>query len=280
MSFKKDVLIFGGTHGNEWVGIFIIKKFHERLQEEFPKLKLKFIFSNPEAHKINQRFKDEDLNRAFQYLSETRENSYEHERAREIQNIILSNECFVIDLHTTTSNMGNTLIISHENNLNLNISAEVIKQAPKTRVILSPDPARKYLASQSDYGLMIEVGPIANGLIDTKALSGTYELLREILRALTQIESIKNNEIEVYEEVQDIHYPKDSAGEMMASIHENFQGQDFIPLRNTYIPFKSFTGESIHMSATGELFPIFINEAAYYPSGLAYTLCKKKTLKF
>lgn len=280
MNPLKNVIVFGGTHGNEWTGIFVIEKYQEILKAEFPDLSLNFIFANPEAYKMNRRFKDEDLNRAFQFLNEDRKNSYEHARAKEIKKLISSSPVFVIDLHTTTANMGNTLIISHENKLNLNISAEVLKLVPCSKAILSPDPYRKYLASQSDFGLMIEVGPVANGLIESKTLQGTYELLRQILTALSTQESLKNEEIEVYEEVQDIHYPKDINGKMAALIHENFQGQDFLPVRNTYTPFKTFSGEGINMTSPGELYPIFINEAAYYPTGLAYTLCKKRSLSF
>lgn len=275
-----NVIIFGGTHGNEWTGIFVIEKYQKQLEAEFPDLNLNFILANPEAYKINRRFKDEDLNRAFQFLHEERKNSYEHERAKEIKELISEVPAFIIDLHTTTANMGNTLIISHENKLNLNISSEVLKLVPGAKAILSPDPNRKYLASQSEFGLMIEVGPVANGLIESKTLQGTYELLRQILTALSKQESLKNSEIEVYEEVQDVHYPRDINGEMMAFIHENFQGQDFIPLRNTYTPFRTFSGEAINMTSPGELFPIFINEAAYYFTGLAYTLCRKRTLNF
>lgn len=281
MSELKNVIIFGGTHGNEWTGIYVISKYQEQLKAEFPDLNLNFVFANPEAYKLNRRFKDEDLNRAFQFLHEDRKNSYEHERAKEIKKLISHQKVFVIDLHTTTSNMGNTLIISHENKKNLTIAAEVIRSTPGTKAILSPDPNRKYLASQSDFGLMIEVGPVANGLIESKTLQGTYELLRQILHALTKQEELKLNEIEVYEEVQDIYYPKDINGEILAFIHENFQGKDFTAVKDFYSPFQTFSGEIINMtSSNDELYPIFINEAAYYPTGLAYTLCKKKLLTF
>jgi aspartoacylase len=155
----KKVLVFGGTHGNEWTGIWLVQKYADKLQKKHPSLDIEFIFSNPEAHKINKRFKDEDLNRAFQFLHEDRPYSFEHQRAKEIREKILSGPCFVIDLHTTTSNMGKTLIITDYNPLVLWVSREVAEKISDTRVIGSPDPHKKYLASQVPTSLMIEVGP-------------------------------------------------------------------------------------------------------------------------
>ncbi len=108
----KRVVIFGGTHGNEWTGIKIVTHYQEYFQKKFPSLKLEFILANPEAYKLNRRFKDEDLNRAFQYLGENR-SSFEHTRAKELKEIILKEDCLVLDLHTTTSNLGSTVIVSH-----------------------------------------------------------------------------------------------------------------------------------------------------------------------
>ncbi len=165
MKFPERVVIIGGTHGNEWTGVQVVRHYQEQLQKKFPRLRLEFILANPEAYKINKRFKDEDLNRAFQYLKENRQ-SYEHHRAHEIKRIIEQEACLVIDLHTTTSNMGKTVIVSHYNPQNLHLCAHVAKKFTDCRIIGSPDPQQKYLAGQSENGLMIEVGPVANGVVD------------------------------------------------------------------------------------------------------------------
>ena len=79
---KKKVLVFGGTHGNEWTGIRVVQQYAEKFKAQFPELDLHFELANPEAYKINRRFKDEDLNRAFQFLKEERHHSFENGRAR------------------------------------------------------------------------------------------------------------------------------------------------------------------------------------------------------
>ncbi len=275
-----DVLVFGGTHGNEWTGVYAVERFAEQLRKEFPELSCEFHFSNPEAFKLNKRFKDEDLNRAFQFLAEERPRSYEHNRAREIRTLIGRRPCFVIDLHTTTANMGNTVILTNYHPLNLWVAAQLTQRLPSCRVIGSPDDQKKYLASQSEFGMMIEVGPVANGVVNGKALEGTLEVLRGIFAALSNQEKFSSGRITLFEETSDIYYPKNDQGELDGYIHPEFQSKDFIPVNGNYTPFKKFSGEEISLSTTEELYPIFINEAAYYPQQLAFSLCRKVSKNF
>lgn len=276
----KKVIIFGGTHGNEWTGIYAIKKYADVLAKEFPDLDLHFVHANPEAFKINRRFKDEDLNRAFQFLHEDRPDSFEHNRAKELKDLITSGPCFVLDLHTTTSNMGKTVIISHDRALNFFVAKNLTEKLSDCRVILSPDPNRKYLASQSEFGMMIEVGPVANGVIDGVVLEGTLQIMREVMRVLSTPTSLTSGSVEIYEEIEDVHYPQNENGEITSYIHSNFQDKDFHPINGAYVPFKSFEGHELQKTTKEELYPIFINEAAYYPVKLAYTLCRKRVLNF
>ncbi|WPU63309.1 aspartoacylase [Peredibacter starrii] len=280
MKALRKVLIFGGTHGNEWTGIYAVKKYAEALTEEFKDLDLHFILANPEAFKINKRFKDEDLNRAFQFLHEDRPNSFEHHRAKELKAMIDAEPCFVIDLHTTTSNMGNTVIISHNQPTNFHVAREMTKTLPDCRVIVSPDPTKKYLASQSDFGMMIEVGPVANGVLSGPVLEGTVQVLKEVLRGISTLATLTGGPLEIYEEIEDIFYPQNENSELDGYIHPAFQGQDFRAIEGRYTPFKTFDGRELSLETKERLYPIFINEAAYYPQLLAFTLCRKKTMNF
>ncbi len=274
------VLIFGGTHGNEWTGVMAVTQYAEVFKKKFPTLDLHFVLCNPEAYKINRRFKDEDLNRAFQFLHESRPDSYEHHRARELKALIDAQDCFVIDLHTTTSHMGKTVILCHNHPLNLKVSEELTQKMRDCRIILSPDPNKKYLASQSEMGMMIEVGPVANGLVEPVVLEGTLSILEGILSALAAPSETLKNCVEVYEEIQDVHYPQSENNLPSAYIHSDFQGKDFCEINGDYTPFKTFAGHNIHLKTNEKLYPIFINEAAYYPQQLAYTLCRKRILKY
>ncbi len=276
----KKVLVFGGTHGNEFTGVWIVEKYAEFFKKKYPTLRLEFILANPEAHKINKRFKDEDLNRAFQFLHEKRPDSFEHHRARELRDMVLKEECFVIDLHTTTSAMGKTIILTDYNPLVLWLGQELAAKMSDARVIGSPDPNKKYLASQVPSSLMIEVGPVANGLLDPVVFEGTVALLDQILLSLSVAPASPKGEVELYVEVEDVKYPLDEKGQISAYIHSGFQGKDFVKIEGNYTPFRRFSGEEITSKTLGPRYPIFINEAAYYPQKLAYTLCEKTLKKF
>lgn len=280
MAYQHPIYVFGGTHGNEWTGVLAVTKYGEALQQKYPHLHLHFVLANPEAHEINMRFKDEDLNRAFQYLHEGRPGSYEHQRAHELKSMIDRGPCFVIDLHTTTSNMGKTLILTDYDPLNLYVSAKVTEAMHDARIIGSPDPAKKYLASQSRHSLMIEVGPVPNGTINGKVLEGTVGLLDTILFHLNSLPRTLSGEVDLYLETQDVKYPVDGKNEIKAYIHSHFQDQDFVAMKGLITPFRSFSGEDIAMELSEEMYPIFINEAAYYPQQLAFTLCRKIKMKF
>jgi aspartoacylase len=273
------VVIVGGTHGNEWTGVKIVRHYQEHLKNKFPQLDLEFIFANPIAHEMNSRFVGEDLNRAFQFLNETR-NTYENTRAREIKEIIQRAPCLVLDLHTTTANMGNTIIVSNYNSLNLSLCAKLSTHIRDCRIIGAPDPSSKYLANQSEFGLILEVGPVANGVVSAVALESTLALVESILTELSTENMQTNGSLEIYEETLDVHYPKNEKGELNGYIHSELQGKDFQPLSGTFVPFRTFQNQEIVMGLEEKLFPIFINEAAYYPQNLAFTLCRKKTLNY
>lgn len=279
MKLPQKVIIVGGTHGNEWTGIQVVRHYQEHLKDKFKKLDIEFIFANPEAHKLNTRFKEEDLNRAFEFLHESR-NSFEHLEAHKIKKQILEAPCVVLDLHTTTSNMGNTVILSHYNPLNLALCASLTQKFKDCRVIGAPDPNKKYLASQSEYGLILEIGPVANGVVEAKILENTLALVEHILEKIESKNLPLSGEVELYEETQDVHYPSNEKGELNTYIHSGFQGRDFQEIEGAYTPFKTFLGKEIQLKTEEKLYPIFINEAAYYPQKLAFTLCRKKKVSF
>jgi aspartoacylase len=279
MTLKK-VLIFGGTHGNEWTGIQIVKQYASSFKEKFPQLDIEFILANPEAYKANRRFVNEDLNRAFQFLHEERKNSFEHQRARELKQLIDQGPCYVIDLHTTTANMGKTVILSEVNQLNLSLCQKLSEKFSDCRIIVSPDPQKKYLASQSSHSMMIEVGPVPNSVVSGPILEASLLMLEFILMTLNSSDIAKSGSLEVFEEAEDVYYPLTAKDEINAYIHSSFQGKDFTELTGEYAAFETFGGETIIKKHGEVLYPIFVNEAAYYPQKLAYSLCRKRRISF
>ena len=279
MSTPRRILIVGGTHGNEWTGVKIVQHYQDYLKSKYPKLELEFLFANPEANKKNCRFTEEDLNRAFAFLDEKR-STYENKRAQEIRHLIQSTPCFVLDLHTSTANMGKTVVVTHYNPLNLSLCAHLARKFSDCRIIGSPDPRKKYLVSQSQNGLILEVGPVANSVVAAETLESTVKLIENILEFLSGSDYASHESVELFEEFEDVHYPSNEKGEINAYIHSGFQGKDFQAIEGDYVPFKSFQGADMKMKTSEKLYPIFINEAAYYPTKLAFTLCRKKKISF
>jgi aspartoacylase len=176
--------------------------------------------------------------------------------------------------------MGRTVIVSHYHPFNLSLCAKLSRRFNDCRIIGAPDPDKKYLASQSELGLILELGPVANGIVEPAALEGSLELVDYLLELLNDEDFVPENKLEMYEESQDIYYPKNDRGEINAYIHSGFQGKDFSVQRGSFTPFRTFQGQEIQLFADRELYPIFINEAAYYPQQLAFTLCRKRMLNF
>ena len=123
------IVVVGGTHGNEYTGVWCIKALDRKkktLKLNYPSLDISTLLANPEAHFANKRFIHEDLNRQFtqEALHGTDKEdglpqTIESLRAREINELLgpkFSEENpvtdVIIDLHTTTTNMGICLIVA------------------------------------------------------------------------------------------------------------------------------------------------------------------------
>ena len=59
-------------------------------------------------------------------------------------------------------------------------------------------------------------------------------------------------------------------------IHPQLQFRDYQPLHPGEPMFLTFTGETILYAGAATVFPIFINEAAYYEKGIAMTFTARQ----
>ncbi|WP_461537571.1 aspartoacylase [Spongorhabdus nitratireducens] len=292
----KNISIVGGTHGNEFLGPYLIHKLQNQKTFAASSIPVDFLLANPEAHKKSVRFIDSDLNRSFSdEILQTQDvdsyttgytDSYEHQRAREINDLLGPkpvDDRFIIDLHSTTSNMGMTLIVREGQLLNLQAAAFVQQTYPEVRIIVSDSQrANGVLNSISHFGLAIEVGPIPNGVIRQDLFDMTEQVIHKLVEFLQlsseQQTSITSDELTVYQSIEKIPYPAGSSGNINAMVHQNLQDRDFEYLKPGDLSFYTFEGEELpHTGQAG--FPIFINEAAYYYEKVAYVMTRKQSLK-
>ena len=139
------------------------------------------------------------------------------------------------------------------------------------------------LRSLSALGCTIEVGAIAQGVLNADYLQKTEMLIHAILDYLDALNQNKPlpipSSLTLYEAVSSVDYPRNSLGELQAAIHPHLQFKDYEPLRNGEPMFLNFTGESIPYQGESIVYPVFINEAAYYEKKIAMTLTEKRQVK-
>mmetsp|Transcript_32520 Transcript_32520/g.60119 ORF Transcript_32520/g.60119 Transcript_32520/m.60119 type:complete len:560 (-) Transcript_32520:1522-3201(-) len=271
----KKVVVVGGTHGNEYTGVWCIKAIENQREtfnnksasgddatsdksngedninvfERFPSLDIDTLLGNPVAFMQNKRFVDVDLNREFSKEKllcvpideETTEecdirtdfcsdgngaaaetlSSLPHEalRAREIECLLgpkftttsTSSDDdasydtpaadIVIDLHTTTANMGISLIIPEGNAFMSAAAAYVMTKCREkygvdgAQCLMHALPKRQdrmNLSSCGFHGFTIEVGPTPQGVLRHDVVEKT----EVAMHALMEFLHLRNLELE------------------------------------------------------------------------------------
>jgi aspartoacylase len=298
MEKVNQVVVIGGMHGNELIGVYLIRLF-----EEFPHLIKRQSFEtltllgNPQAIALCKRYVDKDLNRCFRSedIQNPRLSSYEDKQAKQIyQTLELDKRsCSVssgesqirmfVDLHSTTANMGITLILVKLHPLLLKLAAYLSSINSKVKVIYMPSyPENGFLISQCELGLALEVGGIPQGVLNADLFQQTQEIFYRILDYIEALNqgSLKLNKsaLTFYEYVEAIDYPKNEHGEIKAMVHPQLQFKDYEPLNPGDPILLNFEGETVTYNGDSTIYPIFINEAAYYEKGIAMCVAKKQEI--
>jgi aspartoacylase len=280
MNQIKRVAIVGGTHGNEFTGAYLVKKLALTL------------LGNPKAFEQCKRYIDKDLNRCFlwQDLQNPTLSTYEEIQAKLIHQMLgpkgQSQVDFLIDMHSTTANMGLTLILSNLHPFNLRLAAYVNLLNPLVKIFswAPPDQETAFLRTICELGYSIEVGAVPQGVLDARLFQQTEELIYTILDYLEAYNEGKtpeeNSAVTVYQCVEILDYPRNESGEIQGMIHPQLQFRDYEPLHPGDPIFITFAGEEITYKGDKTVYPVFINEAAYYEKAIAMCLTEKQELIF
>ncbi|XP_074153862.1 LOW QUALITY PROTEIN: aspartoacylase-like [Sminthopsis crassicaudata] len=292
----RRVAIFGGTHGNELSGVFLVKHWEENGAEvQRAGLQVKPFLANPRAVQRGSRYIDCDLNRAFDsaHLSEevTEDSPYEVGRAQEIQRLFgpkggADAYDVILDLHNTTANMGCALILETPRDDLLIQMFHYIKSrlAPlPCFVYLIDHPTLKYGTTRSvaKHPVGIEVGPQPQGVLRADILD---RMRRIVGHALDFIQYFNEGRefppcsLEAYQVTEKVDYPRKKDGEIAAMIHPSLQDQDWKLLNPGDPAFLTVDGKTIPFEGPGPVYPVFVNEAAYYEKGEAFAKTLKVTL--
>lgn len=190
----------------------------------------------------------------------------------------------IIDQHSTSSNMGITLILDNYDPFNLKLAAYLSSIQPALKVYSSAASGRNRdsLRSLAQYRVGIEVGPIAHGTLHAELFKKNEALVYAILDYLEQYNSntvsTERTSLTLYQYVGVIDYPRNESGEIQAMIHPQLQFKDYEALNPGAPMFLTFDGEAIAYEGS-TVYPIFINEAAYCEKGIAMCLTEKQQLQ-
>lgn len=287
------VAVVGGTHGNELTGVFLVKFWqspgHQLQRSTYT---IKTVLANPKAIAANRRYLDRDLNRCFleAELQDGALTHYEEGRAKSVEQLIGASATqpadFILDLHTTTSNMGNCLVFASTDPLVFGLAAYLSEHMD---VNLFYEPMSRaespYLYTRGRLGgALIEIGPSPQGQLNAQIYQQTRSMTE---LALDYIERYNQNDLpslptqlDVYQFDRKVDLPKTAGGELDGMVHEQLQGSDFQPLRKGDPIFRTFAGEEIFFQPPDDevYYPAFINEAAYYDKLVGFSLLKKRAL--
>ncbi|KAG8122587.1 hypothetical protein E2320_018076 [Naja naja] len=239
----RKIAIFGGTHGNELSGVFLVKSWQENGAEiERLGLEVRPFLANPRAVEKCCRYIDCDLNRVFdsENLGKELANNvpYEVQRAQEINSLFGPKGQpgaydLIFDLHNTTANMG------------------------------------------------VEVGPQPQGVLRADILDKMRTIVRHGLDFVAKFnagQEFPPCTIETYKLLEKVDYPRNAKNEIMAVIHPNLQDQDWQPLNPGDPIFLTLEGKAIAYDGEVTVYPTFVNEAAYYEKQQAFVTTSKEKL--
>ncbi|KAK2537401.1 Aspa [Columba guinea] len=273
----RRVAIFGGTHGNELSGVFLVKHWQENGAEiQRTGMEVKPFLANPRAVKKCTRYIDCDLNRVFDpdNLGRTvvEDIPYEVRRAQEINQIFGpkgSDDAYdlIFDLHNTTSNMGGTLILESSRDDFTIQMFHYIKVVYYGYINI-------FLYLQTG----VEVGPQPQGVVRADTLDKMRRIVKhglDFVQLFNEGKDFSPCTIEVFKITEKVDYPRNKNDEIIAIIHPKLQDQDWQPLNNGDPLFLTLDGEVIAYKGDCTVYPTFINEAAYYEKKQAFV----KTVK-
>lgn len=304
----RRVAIVGGTHGNEANGVHLAKYFLRNLATvQRPSFQTEVLLANTEAIENNTRYVEEDMNRCY-FLADLADDAKakttkERKRAREVDEFLGPKRApeprcdLVIDLHNTTAATDVALMMAPDDDFAHELGYHLATLDKGVRVVNWNDQADWPLCpSVGRSGMTFEVGSCHWGCVVPDLFDRSKDLLlalldyveahnKAIVAGATARETVS---LPVYRSLGiSIDYPRCEDGELDGMIHPERQMGDFRPLVDGDKLFKTFGGEEKQFvkknykipEKTGEVYSVFVNEAAYYEKKIAVMLFDKAERK-
>lgn len=288
---RSTILLVAGTHGNELNALRLLNQWQQQPNllnhHAWP---VHIVTGNPAACAACRRYIDCDLNRTFRpsliHSPATSSDSIELRRARELAAIhgpVGREPCnIVIDFHNTTAAMGNCLVVYGRRPADLALAALVQDWLGLPIYLHENDPLQAgFLVSFWPCGLVIEIGPVPQGVVQCQIVEKTHLVLQTIFDILLAVEcgdARYPRHLVIHRHIQNIDRPRDSKTGGIAEISAEREGRDWQPIYDGAELFRTATGKSIQLMGWGNsaVVPVFINEAAYIEKGIALSLTRRE----
>ncbi len=282
----KNIAIVGGTHGNEFTGAYLAKYWQDNPQEiRRESFNTRAILANPKAFEQVRRYVDRDLNRtcSLTRMNDSSCQTYEDTLARSLREELSNRVEFIVDLHTTTANMGASLVVSSTGELTWACVAYLCEKFQDLKVYRwQGDIENAYVNSLAKDGFAIEVGAVPQGVLRGDVYAKSREMTLAVLDFIelyNQNDIVNEREFMIYDHVELVDYPRDSKGDIVAMVHPDLQDRDFTLLREGDAIFLGFDGKVTRYNKAEPLHTLFINEAAYYEKGFAFCLAREESVR-
>ena len=289
---RARVLVVAGTHGNERNGPWLLEHWRAHPGSlATAGLDLDLVIGNPEAHTRNRRYLDRDLNRSFDptLLADASRCEREVVRARQLlaaHGPEGQQPCVaVLDLHSTTSAMGNSLVVYGRRPEDLALAAGIQHRLGLPVYLHEADQAQTgFLVERWPCGLVVEVGPVPQGVIQQRICRQTQLALEAALAVLAQAAHGVLRlppRLLVHRHLGSLDLPRCADGTPLACLDGRRQHRDWWPLRSGDPLFCRADGEVLPYTAPperghGPVWPVFVNEAAYGEKGIALSLTQRE----
>ena len=140
-----------------------------------------------------------------------------------------------------------------------------------------------FLVESWPCGLVVEIGPIGQGLLNSRIISQTKLILETLME---QIHEVKNlnlffpNKLIIHRHIKSIDFPRDEEGNIDGYVHSLRQSKDWQELKKNDELFCKLNGQIIRFEEDEPYIPVFINEAAYVEKNIAMSFTKRELWNF
>ena len=292
------VLVVAGTHGNEINAPWLVDQWRRQgpsRRQGGPDLRCglatELVIGNPAARAAGRRYMERDLNRCFDpgLLEASGAVPLEVERARQLlasYGPAGATPCLVVlDLHSTTAAMGNSLVVYGRRPADLAL-ASALQHRLGLPIYLHEADANQtgYLVERWPCGLVIEVGPVPQGVLQPAITLQTrlaLEMALALLEGAARGEWALPPRLVVHRHLCSLDLPRRADGTPAALVHPLRQGRDWQPMAAGEPLFLDGEGRSLPYTPPPGLegrrvWPLFINEAAYGEKGIALSLSSRE----